>query len=147
MAQKNSKLIREFSAGGIVFDSRGQVLLVQSSSIKNPKINYWGFPKGHIDPGEKSTDAAIREVFEETGIKAEVVEKIGDSRYVYARDGQKIFKVVVIFRMKYKSGDPTPQESEILDVKWFDPEEALKILSFSHDLELLKLALEMIESR
>lgn len=146
MAQKSSKLIREFSSGGIIFKDKNQVLLIQNSSIKNKKITYWGFPKGHINPGEKSPDAAKREVREETGIEVEIIDKIGDSKYVYTRDGVKIFKVVIIFLMKYMSGDPAPQEGEILDVRWFAPEEALKILSFSHDRELLKKALEMVES-
>lgn len=147
MAQASSKLIREFSSGGIVFNEKGQVLLIQNASLKDHKINYWGFPKGHIDPGQTSRDAAIREVLEETGVQAEIVEKVGDTRYVYTRDGNRIFKVVVIFKMKYISGEPTPQEGEILDARWFSPEVALKTLSFSRDRELLQKALEMLKSR
>lgn len=120
--------------------------MIQNESIKNRKISYWGFPKGHIDPGEKSRDAARREVSEETGIEVEILDKIGDSKYVYTRDGQRIFKVVTMFYMKYKSGNPTPQVGEILAARWFTPEVALKTLSFPKDRELLKKAKEMVES-
>ena len=86
---------REFSAGGIVVNNKGQVLLIQNVSIKDHKINYWGFPKGHIEEGESSKDAAIREVEEEGGVKAVVITKLGDTKYVYVRNGEKIFKKAV----------------------------------------------------
>lgn len=158
MAQASSKLKREFSSGGIVLrlaplaqdkssKSKLEVLLIQNASIKDHKINYWGFPKGNIEPGQTSRDAAIREVQEEGGVTAEIVDKIGDAKYVYTRDGNRIFKVVTIYLMKYQSGNPENHDDEVLDAKWFNPEEALKTLSFARDRELLQKALEMLESR
>lgn len=145
MAQSGSKLKREFSAGGIVFNNKGQVLLIQNASIKDHKIQYWGFPKGNIEPGQTSRDAALREVQEEGGIKAQIVDKVGDAKYVYTRDGNRIFKVVTIYLMKYKFGDLRDHDHEVLDAKWFNPEEALRILSFSHDKQLLRKAREMLD--
>lgn len=134
-------MTREFSAGGIVLKN-GQVLLIKNAALRDPKKAYWGFPKGHIHEGEKSADAAIREIKEETGIEAEIVKKLGDSRYIFTKDGEKIFKVVVYFQLKYISGELKAQDLEVLEVKWIEPEEALKILSFKKDKEFLEEALK-----
>lgn len=134
------KLKREFSAGGIVFNDDGQVLLIQSE-----KNSYWVFPKGHIEEGQTGKEAAIREVKEEGGVEAEIVNKAGDSRYIYTLHGERIFKVVVFYLMKYISGDPKDHDWEVKDAKWFGPQEALKTLKFSKDKELLQNALEMLK--
>ncbi len=128
---------REFSAGGIVFKS-GQVLLT-----KHSQNHHWSFPKGLIDPGQTSEQAAVREVREEGGVEAEIIGKVGYSKYVYTLNEEKIFKVVTYFLMKYLSGDPADHDWEVEEGGWFPPEEALKQLSFSQDKVLLKKALEM----
>lgn len=130
---------REFSAGGIVFNDKGEVLLT-----KHSQNHYWGFPKGWIEEGQTSKEAALREVKEEGGVEAEILDKVGDSEYVYTLNGEKIFKVVVYFLMKYKKGDPKDHDWEMEDANWFSPEEALKTLSFSHDKVLLKKASEIM---
>ncbi|MCL5784736.1 MAG: NUDIX domain-containing protein [Patescibacteria group bacterium] len=134
---------REFSAGGIVFNSQGQVLLTQNSANK-----YWGFPKGWVDKGESTKEAALREVKEEGGVEAEIVDKIADSRYVFTskESGEKVFKVVTFYLMKYLSGDPQNHDWEVEEAGWFEPEEAFKKLSFSQDKSHLKKALEMYKS-
>jgi 8-oxo-dGTP diphosphatase len=148
---------REFSAGGIIFrtvrsegsgDSQvlnnlGQVLLINNEALKDPTKSYWGFPKGHLNSGEKSQDAAVREVKEETGLEVEIVEKIGDHKYVFTFQGEKIFKVVTMFLMKLTGGELKIQTDELLDAQWFEVEEALKKLSFSQDKAMLKKALEL----
>lgn len=130
--------MREFSAGGIVFNDKGQVLLTQHSQNK-----HWSFPKGLIDPGQTSEEAAVREVKEEGGVEAEIVDKVGYSKYVYTLNGEKIFKVVTYFLMKYKSGDPKDHDWEVEEVGWYEVEDALKQLTFSQDKELLKKALKI----
>lgn len=132
---------REFSAGGVVFNSEGKVLLINNAALRDPKKSYWGFPKGHINTGEKSEQAAVREVEEETGIKAEIVKKLGDSSYIYIREGEKVFKVVVMFLMKYISGEIKHQPEELLDAGWVTVEEAMNKLSFKKDREFLEKAL------
>ncbi len=131
---------REFSAGGIVFKN-GQVLLTKHSQNK-----HWSFPKGLIDPGQTSQEAALREVKEEGGVEAEILDKVGYSKYVYTLNGEKIFKVVTYFLMKYKSGDPKDHDWEVEEADWYTPEEALKQLTFSQDKQLLRKSLEMLES-
>lgn len=135
---------REFSAGGIVFNTKGQVLVIKNMAMRDPSKSYWGFPKGHLDKGEKSIEAALREVKEEVGIEAEVIKKIGQSKYVFTLDGQKIFKVVSMFKMTSKSDQLSLQTEEIQEARWVDPEEALKILSFPNDKKLLKQSLAIL---
>ena len=137
---------REFSAGGIVLrqsqdkfsKNKWEVLLT-----KHSQNHYWGFPKGWIEKGQTTQEAAIREVREEGGVEAQIVEKLGDTKYVYTLNGEKIFKVVVYFLMKYISGDPKDHDWEMEEAGWFTVDEALKTLSFSRDKELLKKALDL----
>jgi 8-oxo-dGTP pyrophosphatase MutT (NUDIX family) len=134
---------REFSAGGIVLNSKGEVLLIHNAAMRDPKKSYWGFPKGHIEEGESSKEAAVREVEEETGLIVEVIKKIGESSYIFTipSTGEKVFKMVIIFLMKEVGGELKPQEAELLDAQWFTKEEAFQKLSFKKDKELLEKAL------
>jgi 8-oxo-dGTP pyrophosphatase MutT (NUDIX family) len=140
-------MTNEFSAGGIVFKIGVQplFLLVENSRMKNPEEKWWGFPKGHLEAGESTEEAAIREVEEETGIKAEITDKLGQSKYVITKNDEKIFKVVTIFLMKYLSGEPKAQIGEVSDVSWLSYEEALKKLTYPGDKDLLRKAKEMQE--
>ncbi len=127
---------REFSAGGIVFNN-GQVLIVQHSTNK-----HWGFPKGHIEPGQTTEQSALREVKEEGGVEAKVVDKVGITKYIYTSPTkEKIFKVVTIFLMDYVSGDTKDHDWEVSAAVWLDPEDAKAKLSFKQDKELLEKAL------
>ncbi len=131
---------REFSAGGIVFNNKGQVLVTKHSVNK-----HWGFPKGLIDPGETTEQAAIREVKEEGGVVAEILDKVGYSKYVYIFNGEKIFKAVTYFLMKYVSGNLEDHDDEVGELDWYAPEEAIKQLSYSQDKVLLQKTLDKIE--
>ena len=134
---------REFSAGGIVFNKQGQVLVIQNASMRDTRKIYWGFPKGRLEEKESNKDAALREVKEETGIDTEIIEKVGESKYVFTFQGEKIFKVVTIFLMSALTEDINYQKEELEGAGWMEPSEALKVLSFSNDKTLLKKALEM----
>src|SRR5258708_6083038 len=109
-----NQMKREFSAGGIVFNNQGQVLVTQHSQNK-----HWSFPKGLIDPGQTTEEAALREVREEGGIVAEIIDKVGYSKYVYTFNNEKIFKVVTYFLMKYISGDIADHDFEVEDSGWY----------------------------
>ncbi len=141
-------MIRHFSAGGIVFKKEGDnthFLLIENSSIKYPDRKYWGFPKGHLEEAESTKDAAIREVAEETGVEAEIIEKVTDSKYMFTdSSGEKIFKVVTFYLMEYKSGELNRQLEEVSDLGWFTESETLEKISFFKDRALFKHALEML---
>ena len=129
---------RQFSAGGIVFNDKGEVLVTQHSQNKN-----WSFPKGHIDPGQTTEEAALREVREEGGVVAEIISKVGYSKFIFSQDRKKIFKVVTYFLMKYTSGDPKDHDWEVSEAGWYTVEDALKQLSYPQDKTLLKKAIEI----
>lgn len=138
---------REFSAGGIVFKRDAQALsflLIKNAAMRDPSKSYWGFPKGHLEPGESGKQAATREVREETGIRAQITDKVGDSKYTFTVNNERIFKIVTIFLMEYQSGELTHQTEELLDAGWFNKEQVLKQLSFSNDKALFKKALEIL---
>ena len=64
----------------------------------------WALPKGLIDPPERGLETAVREVFEETGLRAAGDRKLGDVRYVYTWEGVRVFKVVSFFLLHATGG-------------------------------------------
>ncbi len=135
---------REFSAGGIIFNTKGQVLLINNAAMRDPNKSYWGFPKGHIKKDESTEDSAIREVKEETGIDAKIVSKIGDSKYVFNSKTGKVFKIVIMYLMTCTYDKITHQKEELLGAQWIEVEDALKKLSFPTDKGLLKAAIKLL---
>ena len=158
---------RIFSAGGIVlrrfapqdksFDRTDgkagelQVLVTQHSKHKG-----WDFPKGHIEEGESSEVAAVREVEEETGIKAEIIEKAGSTEYFYwevgpssatsfakatkvkkATEGkEKVLKTVVYYLMKYVGEGEATTAFEVSDMVWLPVDEVEAKLTFKDTKDL-----------
>lgn len=108
----------------------------------------WQLPKGKINRGEKSTDTAVREIFEETGVRAQILEKIEDIKYFFVQDKEKIFKVVTFYLMKSKDGKDTKIETqwehEIAEAVWTPEEEALKKLSFKSEKQVLLKAQNLL---
>ena len=129
---------REFSAGGVLFKN-SEVLLIQNPS------GVWTFPKGNVERGEKQEETAVREVLEETGVRGEIVDYIGEIHYWYQLHGDKIFKTVKYYLMRYLEGEPKPSW-EVKDAKLFPVEEAKKLLKYKGDREIFKKALEKIAS-
>jgi 8-oxo-dGTP pyrophosphatase MutT (NUDIX family) len=101
-------------------------------------------PKGHVDPGETAPQAAEREVREEAGVQADVVEKLGDVRYWYQRDGQRIAKVVSFFLFDYRSGDVADHDQEVEEARWVPLEQAIELLTYRGEREMVQRALERV---
>src|SRR5271165_3018307 len=95
---------REFSAGGVVVRGDEVAVIVPTRRAADGS-RVLALPKGHVDPGETSIEAAAREVHEETGIVAEPVCELGESRYWYRREGRTIAKEVVFFLFSYVEGN------------------------------------------
>lgn len=129
-------MIEEVSAGGVLFKG-DQVLL-----IKNPS-DAWTFPKGLIEKGESPEETAIREVFEETGVKGRILSPIGEIKYWYIREGKKIRKKVIFYLMEYVEGKPKPSW-EVKSAQFFPIQEARKILKYKGDKEIFEKALQLI---
>ncbi len=105
-----------------------------------------GLPKGHVDPGETAEQAATREVREEGGVDAKLVERLGDVRYFYQRDGRRIFKRVVFFLFAYREGSPEDHDDEVEEARWMPLAEAASALSYEGERSILVRALSAIAS-
>ncbi len=102
-------------------------------------------PKGHVDPGESTIEAATREVREETGIVAEPVCELGESRYWYRRDGHTVGKSVAFFLFTYREGDTADHDDEVEEVRWIPLTEAQTALSHDAEREMVALALAYLD--
>jgi 8-oxo-dGTP pyrophosphatase MutT (NUDIX family) len=138
---------REFSAGGVVVRpaAGGWDIAV----IHPPgKAGVWALPKGNINEGERAVDAAAREVTEETGIVAEFVERLGEVRYVYSWQGQRIFKIVSFFLFHYRSGTigeiGAEHAHEVAEARWMPLEEAIETLAYGGERELARKAAALL---
>ena len=101
-------------------------------------------PKGHPEEGESMKDAARREVREETGLEATLLEKLGDIRYWYARDGDRVLKVVSFFLFRYRSGRLADHDHEVEEALWIPLEEAPKRLAYRGEKEMAETALSRL---
>jgi 8-oxo-dGTP pyrophosphatase MutT (NUDIX family) len=133
---------REFSAGGIVVRRlRGDWYL---AAIRPAGKDVWALPKGLIDPGESAAATAIREVQEETGVETRLVEKLGDVRYVYTWRGERVFKVVSFFLLRYRSGRlgdiPAEHRHEVAATRWIPVADAAGILAYQGEREMAGVA-------
>jgi 8-oxo-dGTP pyrophosphatase MutT (NUDIX family) len=108
----------------------------------------WALPKGLIDPGESAQETALREVTEETGVEGEPVAKLGDIRYVYTWDGERIFKIVSFFLVRYRHGRiddvPPAHRHEVAEARWLPLEEAPRLLAYKGEKEMAEKALMML---
>ncbi len=136
---------REFSAGGIlvhVVDGRRVMAAIRPGG--KPE-GLWALPKGRIGDGEKPETTAVREVEEETGARGALVRKLGDVRYVYTWQGERIFKVVSFFLLRYEAGTlgqlSAEYAHEVADVQWLPLDEAPRLLAYAGERQMIQEAL------
>ncbi|MEA2418116.1 MAG: hypothetical protein QOE60_322 [Thermoleophilaceae bacterium] len=135
-------MIREFSAGGVVLrcmQGREHVAVVR---VRDEIL---ALPKGHPDGDETAAEAARREVREETGLEAELVEQLGDVNYVYVRGGRRVSKTVEFFLFRYRSGDVADHDHEVEEALWMPLEEAPELLSYKGEREMAVAAVSRVE--
>src|ERR1700740_1836127 len=113
---------REFSAGGVLVRRlRGRCVFAAIRPAGRP-VGLWALPKGQIDAGESGEAAALREVAEETGARGRSLGELGDVPYWFNWQGERIFKVVSFFLVRYESGrlgEVVPEfRHEIAEVRW-----------------------------
>jgi 8-oxo-dGTP pyrophosphatase MutT (NUDIX family) len=160
-------MVREISAGGVVIRNREGVWWMAAiepaedpakaagdgpkPAVKKPKA-VLALPKGLVDPGEKPLETALREVYEETGVTADPVTKLGDSKYVYTRvwgDGARVFKIVSFYLMRYRSGrinDIAPEmRIEVARARWVRMEDAPTLLAYKGEKQMARRALEFVQ--
>jgi 8-oxo-dGTP pyrophosphatase MutT (NUDIX family) len=103
-----------------------------------------GLPKGHLDPGESAREAARREVREETGVTAELVDALGEIHYEFERRGRLISKTVVFFLFEYQSGSIEDHDREIEEALWMPIARAIDALTYDGEREMVARALSRI---
>jgi 8-oxo-dGTP pyrophosphatase MutT (NUDIX family) len=141
---------REFSAGAVVVRRlRGRWWL---AAIRpgGKREGTWALPKGNLGHGESPEETALREVTEETGLEGVSQGKLGDVRYVYTRSGNRIFKVVSFYLVRYRRGRiddvPATFRHEVAEARWLPLEEAPKLLAYSGEREMAQNALAALEA-
>jgi 8-oxo-dGTP pyrophosphatase MutT (NUDIX family) len=129
---------REFSAGGVVVRNRRGRPYIAAVRVKDGAV--LALPKGHIDAGESSVEAAAREVREETGVEGSLVEKLEDVRYWYTRDGTRVLKVVSFYLFRYRSGSVRDHDYEVDSAEWVPLDEAPRLLSYRGEKQVAAAA-------
>jgi 8-oxo-dGTP pyrophosphatase MutT (NUDIX family) len=136
---------QEFSAGGVlVRRMRGRWYVAAIRPGGKPQ-GVWALPKGGIGPGEDPGATAVREVEEETGARGRLNRKLGDVRYVYTWDGERIFKVVSFFLVRWSGGrlgDIAPEFAvEVAEVRWLPLEDAARLLAYGGERDMATRAI------
>jgi 8-oxo-dGTP pyrophosphatase MutT (NUDIX family) len=149
-------MLREISAGALVLRQvrkKWCIAVIEPGRHGEPeeRKNVIALPKGNVDPGEKPEQTAVRELLEETGIRASPITKLASIRYVYARKwagGEKIFKVVTFYLMRYQSGRigqiKAEMRHEVRRAFWLPLEEAAEKLSYKGEKQMARQALEYL---
>jgi 8-oxo-dGTP pyrophosphatase MutT (NUDIX family) len=110
----------------------------------------WALPKGIVGRGESPEATALREVSEETGVTGRSLGKLGDIRYVYTWAGERVFKVVSFYLVRYSSGRlgdlPPADAHEVAEARWLPLEEAPGLLAYKGEQEMAGKALDALGS-
>ena len=135
----------EHSAGGVVVRRRDGAVDVALAARRTRKGDLaWGLPKGLVEKGEAPEETALREVQEETGLVAEIVEPLGDISYWYVWDEERIRKKVTFFLMEAVGGDVSVHDHEMEDVRWFSLQEAGRRASYPSERDVLRRAADAL---
>jgi len=154
---------REISAGGVVVRPGAggwEVAVIEpqqkeaeKSAGKAPAKQVLALPKGLVDPGEKPEMTAVREVFEETGIRGEILSKLTDIKYVYVRtwgDKQRVFKIVSFYLLRYETGSIDEVSPDMrIEVKralWIPLDGAERKLSYRGERDVVQVAQKYLQA-
>lgn len=139
----------EKSAGAVVFRREGKnifYLLLHYPSGTRTSRDYWDFPKGHIERGEKEIETVKREVKEETGLEdIKFVEGFKEwVKYFFRFQGKTVFKIVTFYLVETKNKN-VKISFEHIGYTWLPYEEALNQLKFKNAKRILKKANDFLQ--
>ena len=131
------------SAGGVVIDGEGRVLVVSQHGTS------WSLPKGHVEQGEDLLEAARREIYEESGInELELVRELGSyRRYRIGRDGgedESELKTIHMFLFRTNATELKPLDPENPEAAWVEPSRVAALLTHPKDREFFESVLDAI---
>jgi 8-oxo-dGTP pyrophosphatase MutT (NUDIX family) len=136
---------REFSAGAVLVRRLRGRWWVAAIRPQGRPPGLWALPKGRIEPGEGAEATAVREVREETGLEGRPLGKLADVRYVYTWEGERIFKVVSFFLLRYRAGRLAPEHAhEVAEARWLPLEDAPRLLAYGGERDVARKALAML---
>jgi len=125
---------REFSAGVVLVRRMRGRWWFAAVRPQGKRAGVWALPKGIVDPGEKPAETALREGFEETGVAGRLDSKLGDVRYVYTWEGERVFKVVSFFLAHARRGRigalPPGMEVEVAEARWLGLDDGPTLLAY-----------------
>ena len=145
-------MLREFSAGGIVYKNQKEGILWLIRRAK-PHDDYkgnlgWSLPKGWIDEGETVEQAALRETAEEGGVRAKIIAKLPVIKIFFTNhEKEKVMKFITYFAMEWIEDLKEGFCDETVEVKWVSKDEALKLLMYKNEQDLLKQADEILKKQ
>ena len=129
-------MVDEVSAGGLVVDRTTAPVRAVLVGRDRRGQRQWILPKGHLEPGETTEQAACREVQEETGVRARVLRPLGTIDYWFVLDGRRIHKTVHHFLLLAEGGELSTDDVEADEVAWVPLAEVPDRLAFSAERQL-----------
>ncbi len=138
------RVAQAVSAGGVVWGERDDAVMV--ALCGRLKSGLWALPKGTPDDGESLEETAVREVREETGLEVEIAAPLGHIEYWFTRDSERIHKRVYFYLMRPCGGSFDDHDPEFDVVQWASPEEALGMLTYPSEREVLRRAMAALET-
>jgi 8-oxo-dGTP pyrophosphatase MutT (NUDIX family) len=126
---------------------RGATMMAAIRPAGKPE-GVWALPKGLIDPGESGEATALREAAEETGARGRSLGKLGDVRYWYVWEGERVFKVVSFFLLRSTGGRlgsvPDEHRHEVAEVRWLPLADAPRLLAYRGERQMAEKALSRL---
>jgi len=137
---------REFSAGVVLVRRMRGRWWFAAVRPQGKREGTWALPKGLVDPSEAPAETALREGFEETGVEGRLGTKLGDVRYVYTWDGERVFKVVSFFLAHARRGRvgalPPGMDVEIAEARWLPLDDGETLLAYRGERDMAAKAVE-----
>jgi 8-oxo-dGTP pyrophosphatase MutT (NUDIX family) len=130
--------VEETSAGGLVVDRSGaepQAALI--ARLDRRGRLRWSLPKGHVEAGESTQDAAIREVEEETGIRGTVMEFLGTIDFRFMASGRRVHKTVHHYLLEAQTRTLSDADIEVDEVAWVPVAELADRLAYADERRLV----------
>jgi 8-oxo-dGTP pyrophosphatase MutT (NUDIX family) len=134
------KTRHDHSAGGLVLKGN-EVLLIMTRSGHR-----WQLPRGHLEAGETSQQAAVREIWEETGVQGKILAPLRPIEYDYTENETRIHKRVDCYLLEYLGGsNENVDRIEAERAEWFSWDMALERLSFENERSVVRHAREVVD--